>query len=126
MTARGETLRISVFFFLLFTPFNSFSTILTHIYSQEGITDIGPATLASNYICFIISIIVAPACHKPLKLQLLFGAFFFTFNYSSGIFAAMTDKVGLKYAISCSGSGLAGLSAGFLWVSQGRYIHLIC
>ncbi len=101
-------------------------TILTHIYEQAGLPGIGPATLASNYIAFIISTILAPACPFTLKTQLLLGGFFYTFNYSSGIFASMTDNSVLKFTISCLGSGVAGLSAGLLWVSQGRYIHLAC
>lgn len=126
MNAREYTVRISVFFFLLFTPFSSYMTILTHIYEQADLPGIGPATLAVNYITFILSTIAAPACQAPLKLQLLFGGIFYTINYSSGIFAAMTDEAGLKFTISCLGSGLAGCSAGFLWVSMGRYIHLAC
>jgi hypothetical protein len=126
MSCRSLTLRVSIFFFLLFTPFSSYMTILTHIYEQADLPGIGPATLASNYAAFILSSIVAPAVRAPLKLQLLAGGLFYTLNYSSGILAALTDTAGLKFAISCLGSGLAGLSAGFLWVSQGRYIHVAC
>ena len=126
MGAREDTLRLSIFFFLLFTPFSSYMTILTHIYEQADLPGIGPATLATNYICFMLSTIVAPAVKWPLKLQLLLGGFFYTLNYSSGIFADMTDQPHLKFAISCLGSGIAGCSGGFLWVSQGRYIHLTC
>lgn len=32
MGVREDTLRLSLFFFLLFTPFSSYMTILTHIY----------------------------------------------------------------------------------------------
>ena len=74
----------------------------------------------------MISLVVAPSVQKPLKLQLLSGGIFYTLNYSSGIFANMTDEAGLKFIISCTGSGIAGLSAGFMWISQGRYIHLVC
>ena len=74
----------------------------------------------------MLSLVIAPALNKPLKLQLLSGGMFYTLNYSSGIFANMTDSAGLKFLISCTGSGIAGLSAGFMWISQGRYIHLVC
>ena len=74
----------------------------------------------------MLSLIVAPALRKTLKIQLLMGGIFYTLNYSSGIFASMTTLSWLKFLISCSGSSIAGLSAGFLWVSQGRYIHLLC
>lgn len=101
-------------------------TILTHIYEQDGLPGIGPATLAVNYTFFILSTIAAPAVRWPLKRQLLLGGCLYTLNYSSGIVATLTDSSTLKYLISCTGSGLAGCSAGFLWVSQGRYIHLAC
>lgn len=124
--SKSLTLRVSIFFFLLFTPFSSYMTILTHIYEQADLPGIGPATLATNYLTFIISSLIAPASKAPLKLQLLAGGIFYTLNYSSGIFAALTDIPGLKFTISCLGSGIAGLSAGFLWISQGRYIHEAC
>lgn len=101
-------------------------TILTHIYEDAGLPGIGPATLACNYIAFIFSTFCAPLITKPLKIQLLLGGICYTFNYSSGFFASLTDLSWLKFVISCSGSFIAGLSAGPLWVSQGRYIHLAC
>jgi len=101
-------------------------TILTHIYEEAKLPGIGPATLSCNYIAFIISTMVAPAIRLPLKLQLLIGGLAYTLNYSSGIFAAMVDASILKYLISCGGSIIAGMSAGNLWVSQGRYIHIAC
>lgn len=115
-----------MFFFLLFTPFSSYMTILTHIYEDAGLPGIGPATLACNYTAFIFSILWAPGLRIGLKKQLLLGGICYTFNYSSGFFAAMTDTGWLKFVISCTGSFIAGLSAGPLWVSQGRYIHVAC
>ena len=91
MGVREDTIRVSIFFLLLFTPFSSYMTILTHIYEEDDLPGIGPATLAVNYIAFMISIIAAPAVRKPLKLQILSGGFFYTLNYSSGFFAALTD-----------------------------------
>jgi len=126
MGAREETIRISTFFFLLFTPFSSYMTILTHIYETAHLSAIGPATLSCNYVAFITSTFVAPAIRLPLKVQLMIGALAYTFNYSSGIYASMTDEPVYKYLISCFGSTVAGLSGGLLWVSQGRYIHLVC
>lgn len=32
----------------------------------------------------------------------------------------------MKFVLSVGGAGVCGLTAGLLWVSQGRYIHLIC
>ena len=101
-------------------------TILTHIYEEANIPGIGPATLACNYSSFIISTLIAPYAKMSLKKQLILSGLCYTLNYSSGIFAAMTDITALKFVISCSASSFAGLSAGFLWVSKGRYIHLVC
>lgn len=126
MGAYSDTLRLSIFFFLLFTPFSSFMTILSHIYEDAGLPGIGPATLATNYTTFIISTFCAPALKLPIKVQFLLGAIFYTVNYSSGIIVSFVDTPWLKFFISCAGSFIAGLSGGPLWVSQGRFIHLSC
>lgn len=126
MGVRDGTIRIGIYFFLLFTPFSSYMTILTHIYEVAGLPGIGPATLACNYTTFIISTFIAPILRFPLKTQLLMGGILYTLNYSTGILVANTDVPWLKFFISCMGSGLAGLSAGPMWVSQGRYIHILC
>ena len=126
MKARGFTLRLSIFFFLLFTPFSSFMSILTHIYEQAHLPGIGPATLATNYAAFITSTFIAPTLTISLKKQLLMGAVAYTLNYASGIFVPLVDYSWAKYLITCGASFIAGLSAGPLWVSQGRYIHVAC
>lgn len=126
MKARGYTLRLSIFFFLLFTPFSSFMSILTHIYEQAHLAQIGPATLASNYVAFITSTLLAPTLSISLKKQLLMGGVAYTLNYASGIFVPLVDHSWAKFLITCGASFVAGLSAGPLWVSQGRYIHIAC
>ncbi len=97
MGAYSDTLRLSMFFFLLFTPFSSFMTILSHIYEDAGLPGIGPATLATNYTTFIISTFCAPALKLPIKIQFLFGAVFYTINYSSGILVSFVDTPWLKF-----------------------------
>lgn len=91
MGAHSDTLSLSMFFFLLFTPFSSFMTILSHIYEDADLPGIGPATLATNYTAFIISTFCAPALKLSIKIQLLLGAIFYTFNYSSGIIVSFVD-----------------------------------
>lgn len=78
------------------------------------------------YVSFIFSTFCAPLIRKPLKMQLLFGGICYTLNYFSGFLVSFTDLTWLKYFITCSGSFIAGLSAGPFWVSQGRYIHIAC
>ena len=126
MGARGETIRLGIFIFLHFTPFSSYMTILTQIFEEAGIPGIGPASLGCIYVFFIISTVLAPAVKWSLKNQFLLGACFYTVGYLSGIPASLTDIVPLKFAITCIGASLSGCSAGFLWVSQGRYVHLVC
>lgn len=126
MSAKIEVIKLGIFFLFLFTSFTSFMTILTHIYRQLNLDNFGPATLASNYTAFIISTFVAPLVTLPIKTQFLIASVCYTINFSSGIFVSMIDTVWIKYFISCVGAGIAGFSAGFLWVSQGRYIHIIC
>ena len=126
MGVREQTIRISLYFFFLFTPFSSYMTILTHIYQDAGIPGIGPAALACNYTAFIVSTLIAPSVKWPLKRQLLFAGICYTINYSSGIFATLIDVTTIKYGISCIAAMISGSSAGLLWVSNGRYIHLVC
>ena len=85
----------------------------------------GPANIAVTYISFIISTLYAPTCPLRIKYQILIGTIAYTLNYSTGLFVPMVT-VPFKYLLTCLGGTIAGLSAGLLWVSQGRYIHLVC
>ena len=49
----------------------------------------------------------------------------YTLNFSTGLFIPLVETP-FKYMLTCLGAGICGLSAGLLWVSQGRYIHLVC
>lgn len=125
LNPKKETLKISALFFILFTATNSFLTILTFIYEQEQLTAIGPANIAVSYMAFIFSTTIAPSCNWKIKNQLLFGTLAYTLNFASGLFIPMVD-IPFKFVLSCLGALVAGLSAGLLWVSQGRYIFLVC
>lgn len=125
LNPRNETVKISLLFFILFTATNSFLTILTFIYEQEELTAIGPANIAVSYLAFIFSTTVAPSCTWKIKNQLLIGTLAYTLNFASGLFIPLVD-VPFKFVLSCLGAMIAGLSAGLLWVSQGRYIFLVC
>ena len=101
-------------------------TILTQIYQQANLPGIGPISLSCVYFFFMLSTIIAPAIKLHLKTQFLIAGICYTLSYVSGIFAELTDVAVLKYTISSIGSCLTGSSAGLLWVSSGRYIHLAC
>ena len=91
-------------------PFSSYLTILTYIYEQDGLPGIGPATLAVNFACFIVSTIVAPQSadlsstsfllaldnHPQLRLRHL-----------CGVCSSL-----LKYLISCRGQVWLGVLQG--------------
>ena len=110
---------------MLFTATNSFHTMLTFIYEQEGLTAIGPANIAVTYIAFICSTIYAPSCRLRIKFQIMIATIAYTLNFSTGLLIPLVDTP-FKYMLTCLGAGVCGLSAGLLWVSQGRYIHLVC
>ena len=116
---------MSILFFILFTATNSFLTILTFIYEQAELTAIGPANIAVSYMAFILSTVYAPSCPWKIKTQMLIGTLAYTFNFATGLLIPMVS-VPFKYSLTCLGAGICGLSAGLLWVSQGRYIHLVC
>jgi hypothetical protein len=112
-------------FFILFTAMNSFLTILTFIYEQASLTAIGPANISISYMAFIVSTIYAPTCKWKIKNQLLVATFAYTINFSTGLFIPFVSTP-FKFVLTCVGAAVCGLSAGLLWVSQGRYIHLTC
>jgi hypothetical protein len=76
-------------------------------------------------MAFIFSTIYAPSCPWKIKTQFILATIAYTFNFATGLFIPLVD-VPIKFVLTCSGAAVAGLSAGLLWVSQGRYIHLVC
>ena len=124
LNPKKETLKISILFFILFTASNSFLTIRTFIYEQADLNALGPANIAVTYISFIISTLYAPTCPLRIKYQILIATIAYTLNFSTGLFVPMVST-DIQYALTCLGGAIAGLSAGLLWVSQGRYIHLV-
>ncbi len=125
LSAKRETFKLSILFFMLFTATNSFLTILTFIYEQAGITAIGPANISVSYLAFILSTIYAPSCTWKIKTQIMVATLAYTLNFATGLFVPLVS-VPFKFVLTCLGATACGLSAGLLWVSQGRYIHIIC
>ena len=99
--------------------------MLTFIYEQAELTAIGPANIAISYLTFIFSTTWAPTCRWQIKTQLTLATLAYTFNFGTGLIIPLVDVL-MKYFLTCLGATVAGLSAGLLWVSQGRYIHLVC
>ena len=56
---------------------------------------------------------------------MLIATIAYTLNYATGL-AIPHVSLPFKFTLSISGAVLSGLTAGLLWVSQGRYIHIIC
>ena len=125
MNPRAETLKVSLLFFILFTATNSSLTILTFIYEQANIPALAPTNIAVSYLAFILSTIYAPSCKWKIKHQMLLATAMYTLNYSSGLVIPHVPTP-LKFLTGAFTAAGAGLSAGLLWVSQGRYIHLVC
>lgn len=83
----------------------------------------GPLNLISNYSAFLISNTFAPFCSISFKYQMLFGALAYSVNLSTGIYVPYIEGDIFKYIIVACGAAVGGLSAGFLWVSQGGYLR---
>jgi hypothetical protein len=120
-----ETLKLSILFFILFTATNSVLTIITYIYEQADLSIIGPTNIAVSYLTFIFSTIYAPSCKWKIKRQMLIATVAYTLNFSTGLIIPFAS-LPFKFVLTVGGSAVCGLSAGLLWVSQGRYIHIIC
>lgn len=120
-----ETLKLSILFFILFTATNSVLTIITYIYEQADLSVIGPTNIAVSYLTFIFSTIYAPSCKWKIKKQMLIATIAYTLNFATGLVIPFAS-LPFKFVLTVGGSAIAGLSAGLLWVSQGRYIHITC
>lgn len=126
MGHRQEVIRVGIFFLLLFTADTSYDTILTYMFEQKHMPQVGPTSIAVLYLAFAISLVIAPAVTLPLKMQFLLASLAFIFNYALGFYASTCTQPSIVHLLVSLGTGVAGLANGLLWVSQGRYIHLLC
>lgn len=83
----------------------------------------GPLNLISAYSGFLISNTFAPFCKISFKYQMFIAALAYSIDLSTGIYVPFIENDIFKYIIVALGAFTAGLSAGFLWVSQGGYLR---
>lgn len=86
----------------------------------------GPLNLIVNYLSFLISNTLAVKCKISFKAQMFIGSLAYTVNLSSGIFVPYIENHAIIYFIVALGGLIGGISAGFLWVSQGGYLREVC
>lgn len=87
---------------------------------------IGPASLMAQYIFVSLSIIITAGIKLSLKKKMLIGALCYIVYYGLIIIAIITKDSSIISWLIPVGSAIDGIGAGLLWVSQGRYVHLIC
>jgi hypothetical protein len=121
-----EAIKLGIFFFILFTSYLSFQNIVTHVYQEQGLSGVGPLNLIVNYLSFLISNTLAVKCKLSFKIQMLIGSLAYSVNMSTGIFVPYIESHLAIYFIVALGGIIGGISAGFLWVSQGGYLREIC
>lgn len=87
---------------------------------------IGPSSLLTQYLFLSLSLVLTPAIQLTLKKKLLIGSLLITGGYLLTIIAVLTGVQSIITCLLVLASALNGTAAGLLWVSQGRYMHLIC
>ena len=117
--------RLSIYFLILFTAHNAFGTIVTRVHEEEGDEKLGPFLFSLNYTTFMIMNLFAPLLTYSLKWQIALSSIAYTFNFATNIFMIGQSEA-VKYSLSAIGAVVNGISASFLWVSLGRYIHNAC
>ena len=127
MAAQKSIVSLGFFFFLLYSADTSCNSIISYIFEELDLPYIGPTSLTVQYLTFIVSLIIAPGVKMKPKQQFLMGSIFHIINYGLAVVASLlsTDST-LVFVLICSGLGIGGFGGGFLWVSQGRYVHIIC
>jgi hypothetical protein len=91
MPVRTEIVKLSIFFFLLYTADTSCSTIISYIFEKLDLPNIGPTSLAVQYLTFIISLLIAPGVKMKPKKQLLMGSLLHVINYALAIVATLVE-----------------------------------
>jgi hypothetical protein len=74
----------------------------------------------------LISNTLAVKCKYSFKSQLLVGSLAYSVNMATGIVVPYIDNHTYIYLIVATGGLVGGISAGFLWVSQGGYLREAC
>lgn len=86
MSVLSNSIRLGIFFMLLFTSYTSFSTIISQLYKQQGYSNLGKYSIFTNYGFFMISNIFAPYIGTKInsKWLMLFAGCCYSFNYFTG------------------------------------------
>ena len=114
-----------VYFLIIFTASTAYNSILTKIFEEEQETKLAPFIFIFNFGTFMVANLFAPLLKFPEKWLMAVASLCYGLNYLMGFFM-FGDNEGLKYVLAAIGAAVAGLSASFLWVSIGRYIHKAC
>ena len=115
----------AIYFLLLFTANTAYANILTKIFEEEGMTKLAPFNFIFNYSSFMIANLFAPLVKFPEKWLMAVASLFYAVNFATGFFMFGENET-IKYIFSAVGASIAGISASFLWVSVGRYVHKAC
>lgn len=126
MQHKKEIITLSIFFFILLTASTSYDGIVAFMFEQLKMPDVGPASLAVLYLSFAVSLILAPAIRLPIKTQFLIAGATFPLNYILGLIASLCGCHSTIYWLVSMGTSISGIGNGIIWVSQGRYVHLVC
>jgi MFS family permease len=120
--------RLGIFFALLFTGYLSFQNVITQLYEQLDMPNLGKMSIFSIYAALMISGLFAPFIAKRVnyKTLLVTSSILYTLNFSSGIVLHYTNSTTLITIIVEVLAVSGGFGGGILWVSQAGYIHYIC
>jgi hypothetical protein len=125
MLHKKEVIVLSIFFFMIMTASTSYDGIVAYMFEELKMPDVGPTSLAVLFISFAVSLVLAPAIKLPIKTQFLIAAAAFPINYLLGLYASLCECKDTIYWLVSIGTAIGGIGNGILWVSQGRYIHLV-
>lgn len=126
MQHKREIITLSIFFFILLAASTSYDSIVAYMFEQLKMPDVGPVSLAVLYASFAASLIFAPAVRLPIKTQFLIAGFAFPLNYLLALYASLCSCHSTIYWLVSTGTAINGIGNGILWVSQGRYVHMVC
>lgn len=89
MQHKKEIIILSIFFFIILTASTSYDGIITYMFEELKMPDVGPESMAVLYLSFAASLVLTPAIKLSIRTQFLIAGVAFPLNYLLGLYASL-------------------------------------
>lgn len=126
MPAERYTIKIGIIMALITTASSSNHNILIYIFEQLHMQHVATIPFLVRYSFVFIGTLLAPGFKCTLKTQLILATTGCFFNYLLSTLVLITNNHTTILLGITLGYTVDGFAMSVLFISQGRYCHLIC